>query len=514
MTLPAHEHGAGMSLIDPAPAGRRPAGLSRSASLGVLLITLAAVFWQDLGDVVEPWFEPSSFYSHGFLALAMTVFLLWRDRHRFLHLPDGRSALCGAGAAMAAGLWFVGWAADLQAVRVAATLAVFVFGSCAVLGTRSLFSFGMPFALLMLATPMWGPLIPSLQNLSTLAVHQLVAVSGIPVHVDGNFIALPTGVLEVEGGCSGLGYVLVALTLATYLLLQSRTTWKSAILVLCTALLAGLGTNWLRIYIIAQVAYQAGMGHRLVHDHEWLGWVVFVVIAIPLLLWANARLPARINEPAADPVPRGARVPAAWVAAMLALVSVAPLGASVLDALPGSREPGFVSLQPEEAGFRRVAAAASPWQPEYPSADVASRYVYRDPDGRELYAFEAAYRTQSDGRELINIMNDINGIGWSSKKRSEVTLEIGTLTVPIAQRVLERSGGSFLCLWYWYDLGGEVEASDTAAKLVQIRRRLAGRTDAAVIAAAIPMNEADCAQHESALAAFHRSVLSRALRAD
>ena len=210
----------------------------------------------------------------------------------------------------------------------------------------------------------------------------------------------------------------------------------------------------------------------------------------------------------------GARTSVAWMIGVLVLVSVAPLGASLLDALTTMREPDFVTLQPQEDGFRRLDRSPSLWEPEYPGADASSSYVYADRYGREVYAFEAAYRTQSDGRELINIMNNINGIGWSAKSKSQVSLRVGPRTVAVAQRTLARSGGPFLCLWYWYDLGGHVEASDTAAKLVQIRRRLAGRSDAAIIAAAVPANQPDCSAQTDILTRFHRAVLARALQTD
>jgi len=202
---------AGGTAFQPGPR------LGKAAAAGILLGALGMLFYPLLAEQVVPaWLGFDGFFSHGFAVLAMVVMLVWEDRRAIFGSREPGSRLW-AGASLAAALcWFLGWAADLMALQLAAMVGVLLTACCAVLGRRSIFSFGLPFALFFVAVPMWSPVQPPLQSLSAMVVERLIRLSGIPVLIEGHLVHIPAGLFEVERGCSGLGFLLVSIALGGY----------------------------------------------------------------------------------------------------------------------------------------------------------------------------------------------------------------------------------------------------------------------------------------------------------
>src|SRR5690606_8871863 len=74
----------------------------------------------------------------------------------------------------------------------------------ALTGARTARRFALPLGFFYFATPVWHLATDALQALTVAVVSTVVRVAGMPAFVEGNFIHLPSGTFEVEGGCAGL----------------------------------------------------------------------------------------------------------------------------------------------------------------------------------------------------------------------------------------------------------------------------------------------------------------------
>ena len=104
-----------------------------------------------------------------------------------------------------------------------------------------------PVTFLIFLLPLWGVLIPALQDLSVNAVTFIMGFTHVPIFVEGQIITIPSGVFEIAGGCSGLRYIIVSLAISSLFVFLYINNIKHAILFLVVAILGALLTNWIRI---------------------------------------------------------------------------------------------------------------------------------------------------------------------------------------------------------------------------------------------------------------------------
>ncbi len=491
--------------------------LRKSRALVALLGLLGLAFLPIIATAIVPqWFGMRGFYSHGFIVLAMTVSLIWSHRHRLFSATEPGSLAFAVAAGAASALWLVAWAADLLAVELFAVVGTMLLAGCAVLGRRSLWTFGAPFALLWFAVPMWAPIEPPLQLTAAAVVRHLVGWAGIPVYIDANFVHVPAGTFEIERGCSGLGFLLTSLSLSGYLILSVRPApWRAAALA-ATAVVFGLAANWIRIMVIVLVGQRYGMESRLVHDHVWLGWVIYTVLMVPALWAVSAWLrpdPKHGAGPAEPPDDRAGaradgRVSARFLALVVAASALLPALSVGLDHLQRSRPLDLTALPPAAGGFRNGGSPNGKWDPDFPQADHTEQALYRDGSGLDVMAFTASYASQRDGHEAVSILNDLGGPGWLADGQRSLTVPAEPRPVRVTEKRFRSDRGK-LCVWYWYRVAGVHAGTDVAAKLAQIRRKLVGRSDAKVMAVAALTQAATCDPVRDELMPLARALITR-----
>jgi exosortase A len=144
-----------------------------------------------------------------------------------------------------------------------------------------------PVALLVFVLPVWGALVPLLQNLSTQAVTFIMGFSGIPIYVEEQFITIPAGVFEIAGGCSGLRYLIVSLSISSLFIFLYIQNIKRASLFLTVAILGALLTNWIRITALVVIGDYTDMQSSLITDHNAFGWYLYIPFMLMLFYWGN-----------------------------------------------------------------------------------------------------------------------------------------------------------------------------------------------------------------------------------
>lgn len=292
-----------------------------------------APVWQFLHGQWTNMYGP---FSHGYLTLGMSGWLAWRG---WQANPPGRLAPDWRGAAPLGVLMLmlVGMAlADIDGSRALLVPLVLVAVAWVLFGLAAAKRLALPAAFLYFAiAPVWLLEYP-LQMLAAGVVGQAVSATGITAYIEGEFIYLPAGVFEIAGACSGVSYFIAGLTLAGFYALMYLRGLRSRLLLFSVAGIVAIASNWVRIYALVLIGHFTDMQHRLVEDHYSFGWVVFVIMFFPVLVFAR-RLEIheiRSASNAAVPALHQSGAPETQLAGKTSQWLLAGVGAALLLCLP------------------------------------------------------------------------------------------------------------------------------------------------------------------------------------
>ncbi len=245
---------------------------------------LLGLFWPIVLDIWRYSFDDGT-YSHAFLIPLVAIYVLY-DCRKQLQFRQGAS------------IWLALLIASL-ALELLFYLAQFSLPTRALLPFILLFSllsiFKHRFSLyvyslvMIFATPIWGILSPPLQHLSTSMVELVMSYTSVPSYFEGNVVSIPSGQFEIANGCSGLRYFITSLFLCLLYIYFNIRNLKKAVLFLLVGLLGALIVNWVRIIVIILIGYQTQMQSDIIHDHNDLGWYLYIPYLI-LIFYFGAKL--------------------------------------------------------------------------------------------------------------------------------------------------------------------------------------------------------------------------------
>jgi EpsI family protein len=465
--------------------------------LGALALT-ALLYWPTSLEIADLWGDAvRRRYTHGWVVLAVTVGLLWRDRHRLavvLLQPPRLGWLLPAAGSIT---WLVGYGSGLLALTtllmpVLALSATWAAGGWA-LARRAAF----PLLFLYFALPVWELLNTLLQDLTAVVNLWLTQLAGIPVIMDGNIIHIPEGWFEIAGGCSGLHFFIVALAIATLHTHVDRDDARSRAMLLALAGGLALLTNWIRVFIIIVAGHLTDMQHFLVKvDHYYFGWVLFAFALVGYVYLAG-HLPrraraARETAPASAGASTG-RVRAAAALAVTALAAgpawalVQPSGSSVA-ALP----------PPAVAGWSGPESLLGDWRPVFANPDDESLVEYFSDSAGAVAVYRAIYRSQRQGKELRGGGNTVVGEHYRELSAETIEVRVGASALPVVERRVESRDGRQRLVWSLFAVAGEPTAMGLLDQVAYGVSSLFGPPLATVVALSAECNP-DCDRAGSAL---------------
>lgn len=251
------------------------------------LVGLGLLVWFSLYTIriLHPvWLEAVD-YSHGYLILILTGWLFFMELRReplapFAPSLPGLACLFALVLAMVVGL-----ASTTLSIAAAALPALWMAAIWAAAGPKNARRFALLLTYLYIAMPIWSFLVEPLRRLTVLVVTGWIRAANLPAYIEGNLIHVPSGTFEVQGGCAGLRYAIVAVALAAFGNLLSRRRWAPSALLMAVALLLALVGNWVRVFITVAVgqAEVQNLFTVVVRDHHtFFGWLLFAVFMIPL----------------------------------------------------------------------------------------------------------------------------------------------------------------------------------------------------------------------------------------
>lgn len=244
--------------------------------------------------------EVDSYYSHGFLIPLLSAFVIWwkRDGLKTMSVVPSRAGLWvlsgGLLSYMLATSWLVNFVSALSMLVVLAGVSIYLFGLAV---TRALW-FPLAYLLYMVPLPKFSIIYITfwLKLLVASLAADFVEIVGIPVFLDGAYLTLPNGVIEIENACSGLRSLIALTSLgAVYAYLAPLSTARKWILLVASVPIA-LAANLTRVVAMVLVSYRYGPRGRA---FEWTdfttGLLVFAlaflglyVVSRVLKAWAPA----------------------------------------------------------------------------------------------------------------------------------------------------------------------------------------------------------------------------------
>ena len=270
-------------------------------------------------------------------------------------------------------------------------------------------------SLMWFVTPVWGVLNGILQTISTIAVDNIMKLTGIPVYVEGNFVQIPAGVFEIAGGCSGLRYMITALALSLIYCHINLSKTRNIILIFGLAILGSMITNWIRIFIIILIGHYTEMQSSLVEDHNSIGWFVFAPFAL-LLFYVGGKLEA------ATALPQNAKVRGYLTTKQLVMVvlPVSLVSMTALDLVDDRRLASYAQIPLEQPLQSSTLPEISPQVFAYSSLEKKTM------DDGVGYLF--TFNGDNDANKPDFYLNDLIPENWSRLSLS-LQEDKGTLLV-------------------------------------------------------------------------------------
>ncbi|MEN8205325.1 MAG: exosortase A [Pseudomonadota bacterium] len=467
----------------------------RYASLSLVgLLLLVLVFYREtVANVLALWNQLQlGEFAHGYLVLAISLYLVFMKRKQLAALRPCENFLALIVVAISSLLWLVATVVDVQMVQALALLLLLMSVIWTITGSGIARQLLLPVFFIGFALPVWSPLSPLLQELTADVVFWLTRAAGVPAMRLDNLIVLPAGSLSIEEACSGLRYLLAALTLGVlYAWLNYQGTW-ARLLVVVIAAVAGVVSNIIRVFIVVYLAYTTDMQHPWVSDHLAFGWWLFGGMVLLLMVIDTVLSRRTTSRPDVNPPPvtsvaeqtcaHGRLQRAAVLMLAAALVLSGPVIASLLEQQTQTGAVVATGLPAGKQGWSGPMATADNWMPQYHGA-VARKQAYHR-NGGTVLLYIGDYPEQRQGRELISDLNRIADPSlWQLQYAHGRPIAQGGRKV-LEQRMISADGQQRL-VWYWYRVAGVPTSSEYMAKLLQVYGLMAGRPEASLVAVAV-----------------------------
>jgi exosortase A len=465
--------------------------MTKCASAGLLalcaLAVVLAVFWPTTAALLELWMDTDRPYSHGVLVGSIAAWLTVRACRAAWRTPACRSWSALLLFCVASLCWVAAYSVDVLIGQQLLLPVLLVLAVATIAGWPMARRVAFPIGFLYFAIPIWSAATGTLQGITVAVVGAVLDLAAIPLYVEGNFITIPEGVFEVAGGCAGLHFFIVALTIASlHAYLYVASAWRRLVLI-GTAVLVALVTNWVRVGSLVAIGHYSEMQHYLItHDHYYYGWVLFAVALVPLILIAR-RLAGEHDTGAVDAAASSVPATGRWrrrdtaIAGLLAVVLALPL--MFVHAGRGGASAGRLELTLPEGrdGWQLAASSEQPaWEPSFMGADgeVLASYVR---DGVRVDVYLAVYRSQGQGRELIGEQNRLFSADDRRVSARSITLAVVQRPAVVREQIAISPHGHRV-VWYWYAVGTRLVVDDLQAKLWHALGRLGGGDSGAVVA--------------------------------
>ncbi len=492
-----------------------PALREAGATWLVLLVLLLGVFHDTAWSMVRIWLA-SATYGHGMLIVPISVYLVWRRRHR-LATEKPSPSLWGLAFMLGAGtVWLVGHLAMVNLLQHFGLVGLIQGSVLAVFGVSIARVVLFPLAYLLLAVPFGDFAVPPLQDLTAVYTVELLRLTGVPVFLEHWQLVIPGGAFLVAEACAGVRYLLACIALGLLVCDLLLRTWWKRLLYLALAVAVPIVANVVRAYGIVMLAHLSGFEIAVGVDHLVYGGVFLsfvTLILIALAVWMADRRPGDANAvPAAGATPAG---PGGGRRANLAMM-LAVAGAVVVlrgygawASTPATAATMHLELPDRMAGWEQRPRAEGAWRGDYPGADLQQAWTFRN-GVRQVSLYIAYYTHERPGAELIASRNSLLGhpdAQVAHRGMGPADLAEG-LPPPAEIRTSAPGEIGVRVVWSWNQVGDTMTTQGHMAKLLALKAKLLGSPAPAAVLA-VSSHGSDDGEAAKSLRAFLTALKPR-----
>lgn len=447
-------------------------------ALGVVAAAILILFARDAGGMVSIWWNAST-YGH---CLFIPFLIGWLVQQRLPGLARLEPVAWWPGLAwlaVGATAWLAGDAAGVALFRHAGLVLMLQGVVIAMLGPVVARALAFPIFYALFMIPFGDEIVPGLQLLTARLAMPMLALAGVPAHIDGIFITTPAGYFKVAEACSGAKFVIAMAAYGALVCNVCFRTWGRRIVFMGGALALAVLANGLRAFATIWVAQMTSVQAAVGFDHVVYGWIFFLLVSAIVMAVAWRWFDRRPGDAWFDAEALRTRVVQGAAVARVAPVAIVLAAAAPLWSMAVSASATPVPLQialPDVPGWTRTdARPAYAWRPRFDGADVIVQGRYAGPGGVVVDLSIATFDRQEDGRELVGYaqgaVDPDGGWAWSSPAPAPVDGlgEQITAPGPIVRHVVT-----------FYSIGGDVTGSARAVKLATLKARLFGGDQRAV----------------------------------
>ncbi len=436
---------------------QRPAWRPLVLLFGLWAAVIAA-YWPSARALDALWRNTSEeTYTHGYLILLISLWLVVRERRRLLAAPVRLVPAALIALLLLSVAWVFAWRASIQELHLLLLPLILWTAILAAFGWRSARILAFPVGYLYFAMPVWSDINGVVQTLSAKMTGALIFLTGLPAFMQGDYVQLPGGAIEIAASCSGLHALIVGLALATLYGKVADVPLRRRWLWIAVMGLMSLVVNWIRIFTVITAAVFTDMHSSLVRSHYWLGWWLFAAAFALFLWWTGRRSQLARDEgvPDAGPVTAetgpsiGHRTVA--VLATIAALAVLPLASYGLDALHADATPVSIAWSAHPAGWQARPGQAGEWAPRFRRPSAASLRRYTDANGRAVEVFTVAYRVQTQDAKLLSFWNHL--LAGRGRFREIAERIVSSPTGPWRELRVSDASGARSVIWVRYRVG-------------------------------------------------------------
>ena len=448
------------------------------AVLGGACLGIVLLLRRDAADIAAIWWNSSTF-NHCLLIGPIIAWLVWQRLPELGRLVPAAwapgLALVGAGALG----WLIGEAGGIAFARHLGLAFMLQGAVIACLGKAVARALAFPLFYALFLVPVGEELVPAMQTLTAQIAAALLALAGVPAHLEGIFITTPTGYFEVAEACAGVKFLIAMAAFGALVANQCFRSWPRRIAFLAVSILIPILANGVRAWGTIYVSHLTSVDFAASFDHVVYGGIFFALV-IALIVGAGWRFFDRgVNDPWFDPEKLQPTAPAQSRLRLIALAAIGlaalPLAWSSAVTAAGAHAVPADIIMPAPAGWQRVGAGRGrAWQPHFAGADLVRIAHYRDREGKAVDLAIVLFARQSEGRELV-------GFGQGAVAPESAWAWTADAAPPpngraerIASHGLEREVVSF------YRVGNIVTGSVLGVKLETLKTRLIGGPQRAV----------------------------------
>ena len=479
-----------------------------------LLVVFLLAFWPSHTDLIKLW-DVNETYSHGFIIPFIAAYLVYQQNTRLRHSLIEPSPLLLIPLIATLLLWFVAIITDTKVIELSLLPFIFILAYSSMIGIQSSRLILAALIYLIFAVPFWNFLVPPLQYIATYVNEFALRMIGLPIFIEDTMVSTPVGTFEIEGGCSGIRYLIVTIALGYFYSLINYKKLKTITILLGLSVIFPMVTNWIRIYIIILAGHYSEMESSLVDDHVGFGWVLYGISLVPLFFIAQnmAKKEAteidvnqqdnNLSDSESRPFNR-----TYYLLPVVLLISTALFSNFLKQSVPESHK---TIANPDAEHPWLGPIYSSGWKPNYNNASIEKNLLFLGKDNTpdiSLHIFY--YGQQSQDTELINELNTIADYHIIKHSQTEYFKNH-----KINENILEISASENRLVWYWFNVHNKNIEKPITAKLYQALERIEGKTSSSLIAISASCQQPKCLEEKKHIKNFlnkHHDKITKSLR--